>query len=209
MCGTFSVRRDGRVVREDVESELRVPVKLREDLPGLPVGTLHPGSIGWIVGGEECFEMEQASWGLVPAWARDLSIARHTFNARAETIREKPAFREAFRGGRCVVPSLGWWEWDARKRKVFVQAEEGKPFLFAGLRSRGTFTIVTRPASPGLAALHHREPLVVSSASARLWLDSGTREDALMEVVHREEPLAWVLRREPPPPTAQFSLELD
>ena len=59
----------------------------------------------------------QARWGLVPHWAKDTTIARQCFNARSETVHEKPAFRDAFRGGRVLVPASGWFEWTGPKGK--------------------------------------------------------------------------------------------
>jgi len=77
-------------------------------------------------------------WGLVPAWAKDLSVGNRMINARAETVASKPAFRRAFATRRCIVPVDGFYEWKSipgqkRKQPYFIHRPDGEPYAFAGL----------------------------------------------------------------------------
>lgn len=122
-------------------------------------------------------------WGLVPAWARDASGASRMINARGETVADKPAYREAFRKRRCLIPADGFYEWpeagEDRRPVLFRRADRG-PFAFAGLwecwrqpdgAALETFTIVNTEASGAMRAFHHRVPIVLDESQQRLWLD--------------------------------------
>jgi len=81
-------------------------------------------------------ELIEARWGLVPAWAKDVKIAYSTINARAETVAIKPAFRNAYRARRCLVPASGYYEWQARhdgKQLYYFTSRDGSLLAFAGL----------------------------------------------------------------------------
>jgi putative SOS response-associated peptidase YedK len=141
-----------------------------------------------------------ARWGLVPHWAKDTTIARQCFNARSETVHEKPAFRDAFRGGRVLVPASGWFEWTGPKGKKLRHAVEPRDgtLVFAGLRASwkrpdgdwlDTYTIVTAPALPGIAHLHDRMPVPVPEAEWSLWLE-GAPEDARALLLPDEDEFA-------------------
>ncbi len=122
-------------------------------------------------------------WGLVPAWARDAGGASRMINARGETVADKPAYREAFRRRRCLVPADGFYEWPETgedRRPVLFRRADLAPFAFAGLWERWrqpdgtaleTFTIVNTEATGAMRAFHHRVPIVLDSAQQRLWLD--------------------------------------
>ena len=123
-------------------------------------------------------------WGLIPHWARDAKIAYRTINARAETVADKPAFRSAFRHRRCLVPSDGYYEWQAltgRKQAWLIRARDERPFFMAGLwdRWRGedgsldTYTIVTTPANALCAQIHHRMPVILDAPEHAAWLNPG------------------------------------
>ena len=137
-------------------------------------------------GGERTFA--KLRWGLVPAWARDLKIGARMINARSETVHEKPAFRTAFRRRRCAIPVNGWFEWrreNVQKQPYWIRPADADVFSLAGLWERWekgeepveTFTVLTIAASPALADIHHRQPVIVEDAVLDEWLDPGTSSD--------------------------------
>jgi putative SOS response-associated peptidase YedK len=133
-------------------------------------------------------ELVRLRWGLIPYWAKDPTIGVKTINARAETIDEKPAFKEAFRRRRCLVPMAGFYEWQktpAGKIPHFICPLNGELFNVAGLYERWrpkdgepveTFTIVTTEANEAVAKLHDRMPVILDERDAAAWLDP-TNED--------------------------------
>ena len=127
-------------------------------------------------------------WGLVPRWAKDPSIGARLNNARAETVAEKPAFRDAYRRRRCLVPASGFYEWKAeagRKQPYYVYPASGELFAFAGLWERWsgpqgpleTCVIVTTDANDKMRTIHDRMPVMVSPGDYALWLDSRLGSD--------------------------------
>ena len=133
-------------------------------------------------------------WGLVPFWAKDVKIGARLINARAETVHEKPAFRSAFRARRCLIPSNGWFEWKRTgggKQPYFLALESSAPVSFAALWEQWgrdgqhieSFTIITTEASPGLTDIHDRQPAVVDPDDFTDWLDPGTPQETLQEII--------------------------
>lgn len=127
-------------------------------------------------------ELVTARWGLVPFWAKDLAIGARAFNARAETLAEKPMFREAFRRRRCLVPADGFYEWrktGGAKQPFLIRVKGGGAFAFAGLWERWgkdaetvtSFTIVTTEANAFMAELHDRMPVILDPGDWGRWLD--------------------------------------
>ncbi len=128
----------------------------------------------------------QMRWGLVPSWANEIKTTFSTFNARAETVTTKPAYRSAWKKGqRCLIPAAGYFEWKkvgTNKIPYFIHSVDGEPLVFAGLwdrwlnQSRELYscTVVTCPATDALKVLHHRQPLCLSPESGALWLNGDT-----------------------------------
>ena len=123
-------------------------------------------------------------WGLIPHWATDAKVGSRMFNARAETLATSPAFRDAFRRKRCLVPVDSFYEWkrDGTLRQPYrVVRRNGRPLALAGLWSgwhdpatetvRRTFTIVTTTPTDALADLHDRMPVIVPDDAWDRWLD--------------------------------------
>jgi putative SOS response-associated peptidase YedK len=134
-------------------------------------------------------ELIIAGWGLIPFWLKSLDEkAVSTINARAETIREKPTFRQSFDKRRCLVPATGWYEWQeagTKKRPIFMRAK-AQPFAFAGIWDRWagdggpgviSFAIVTTDAAPSVAAFHNRMPVVLDPEQFDTWM-LGTPDEA-------------------------------
>src|SRR5687767_14825889 len=129
-------------------------------------------------------------WGLVPHWAKDPSGGARMNNARAETVAEKPSFRDAYRQRRCLIPANGFYEWklqDGVKQPYYVYPSGGALFAFAGLweqwqdphLSLETCAIITTDANEKMAAVHERMPVIVSPAEYSAWLSGTYRNVAL------------------------------
>src|SRR5688572_4490399 len=140
-------------------------------------------------------------WGLIPHWAKDPSIGRQLFNARVETLAEKPSFRKPLKSSRCVVPAQAYYEWrsvpdaDPKSRKVRLRVaqESGRPFLFAGLHDAWTapdgkvirsFTIVTTQAFPAIRPIHDRMPLLIEPEDEAAWLDPTSSDKVVSRLLN-------------------------
>lgn len=124
-------------------------------------------------------------WGLIPSWAKDPKIAYQLYNARAETIAEKPSFRNAFKKRRCLIPADGFYEWrmesDGKtKTPMRVRLKSKEPFTFAGLwetwkdpqeKESRTFTIITTEPNEVLQPIHNRMPVIMKPEDEEAWLD--------------------------------------
>jgi|SRR5579883_1868812 len=145
-------------------------------------------------------EIVQLRWGLVPAWAKDLSMGATLINARAEGIESKPAFRAAFRARRCLVPADSFFEWrksGASRTPYRIGLAGGTPeamapFAFAGLWERWTpaggeavesCTIVTTEANERLRDIHGRMPVILDPADFAAWLDPATPPAAALALL--------------------------
>lgn len=146
--------------------------------------------------GEEGRELVQFRWGLVPFWAKDLSIGAKMINARSETVAEKPAFRAAFKQRRCLLPADGFYEWQrvesGPKQPHFIGVKQEGPFAFAGLWERWTdpegariesCTIITTTANPALEPIHHRMPVILAPRDYEAWLAPEAAADALLPLL--------------------------
>ena len=122
-------------------------------------------------------------WGLIPAWAKDPRKISLMFNARSETVQYRPAFKNAIKRRRCLIPADGYYEWQdagGRRRPHFIYRRDGGPIGLAALaetwmgpngEEMDSVAIVTAPASADLAVLHHRVPVTISPGDFERWLD--------------------------------------
>ncbi len=119
-------------------------------------------------------------WGLVPRWAKDPSIGAKLANARAETVAQKPSFRDAYRKRRCLVPASGFYEWkleSGRKQPYYVRPAQGALFAFAGLWERWndleTCALITTDANQTMRAVHDRMPVIIATPEYEAWLSGA------------------------------------
>ncbi|PXA90886.1 DUF159 family protein [Nostoc sp. 3335mG] len=126
-----------------------------------------------------------ARWGLVPRWVKDPREFPLLVNARAESMRDKPAFRDALKHGRCIVPASGYYEWhtgpDKKKRPYYITRADGRPMALAGLYATwsgpegeevDSVATITVAANPQLAVIHDRMPaILLTDAAVDAWLD--------------------------------------
>lgn len=152
-----------------------------------------------------------ARWGLVPSWAKDPSGGARMINARAESLADRPAYREALTARRCLVPADGYYEWSAvtarRKQPYYLRAADGGVLAFAGLyefwrdRSRPvddpgrwlvTCAIVTTAATGEMADIHDRRPAILPRGAWDAWLSPGTSAGEALDLLRGPSPqLAW------------------
>jgi putative SOS response-associated peptidase YedK len=145
-------------------------------------------------------------WGLIPSWVKDPRKFTLIINARSEGVEEKPAFKNAIRRRRCLIPADGYYEWhvsEGRKRPYFIYRADRQPIGFAGLAETwagpngeevDTVAIVTAAASPDLAVLHHRVPVTIAEDAFDRWLDcsSDSAEGVMALLTGPEEgAFAW------------------
>jgi putative SOS response-associated peptidase YedK len=148
-----------------------------------------------------------ARWGLIPSWAKDDKIAQHTFNARSETIAEKPSFRAAFKRRRCIVPMSAFFEWQSipgqkKKQKLRFASPDGNPLAIAGLwehwkrpetgESVETYTVITTTANNFMAPIHDRMPVILGRSDWEAWLDPDMANPLLLESMLRPCPDGWL-----------------
>jgi putative SOS response-associated peptidase YedK len=176
MCGRFALIVDASVLADvfDVDPphdfEPRFNIAPTQNIPIVRTGK------------EQTRECEMVRWGLIPPWAKDMTIGAKMINARAETVAEKPSFRAAVKRRRCLVPANGFYEWVTTKngkRPYFIHFEDGRTFAFAGLWERWTArggaslescTIITTTANELISDLHHRMPVILPPEHHGEWL---------------------------------------
>lgn len=170
--------------RYNIAPSERVPV-VAEDRHGRRVGLL--------------------TWGLVPGWVDEPGAG--IVNARAESVAEKPSFREAFERRRCLVPADGFYEWRRdgnAKIPHWIHPSDGGLLSFAGIwerwsrpgaEPRHTFAILTTDASEDVAPIHDRMPVVIAAGDRDRWLDRGSAKEELLALL-RPARKGSLLRRE-------------
>jgi putative SOS response-associated peptidase YedK len=128
-------------------------------------------------------------WGLIPSWAKDPQMGNRMINARSETLAEKPAFRNAFRRRRCLIPADGFYEWQPipgkkSKQPMYIHLKDHKAFAFAGLWEIWmapdgseilSATIITTSANEFMKPIHDRMPLILQPKDYEEWLDPKER----------------------------------
>src|SRR5882672_11559582 len=132
-------------------------------------------------------------WGLIPYWAKDKSVALKTINAMSETAAEKPAFRDAMKRRRCLIPADGFYEWQKlgpkEKQPYNFGMIDDSVFAFAGLWERWrdpvgevieTYSVLTTQPNALVADVHDRMPAILKPEDYDLWLDPGVRDAAVV-----------------------------
>ena len=139
-------------------------------------------------------------WGLIPAWAKDPSIGSKMFNARAETITEKPSFKDAFKRRRCIIVADGFYEWQKLgkiKKPFLFSLKSGKPFGFAGLyetwispdhQQIKTCTIITTEPNELIKPIHDRMPAILSKDKEEFWIDPENQNQRELLSVLKPDP---------------------
>lgn len=188
MCGRFTLRDPGKAYAAFLRRQA-------SGLPG-PRFNIAPGQVIPVIkpGANDQREVEELFWGLIPSWSKPGQKPAPLVNARAETASDKPAFREAFRHRRCIVPADGFYEWGTignRKVPHFFRLHGDRPFALAALweewrpipgETLKTFCLLTTTANALVAPIHDRMPVIFDARGAADWLESSP--DASTEELH-------------------------
>jgi putative SOS response-associated peptidase YedK len=188
MCGRYSLSTPGEDLAavfglsEALEVEARFTIA-----PSQPAPIVREGRRGR--------RASLCRWGLIPYWADDASVGNRMINARSETASEKPAYREAWRRRRCLVPADGFYEWkrEGRHRQPwYFSHPTGEPLAFAGLWDRWaggeapveSYTVLTTAANPEVAAVHDRMPVILPASAWARWLSTAEEgSESLLELL--------------------------
>ena len=199
MCGRYAA-----VLPADAMAELYGLLNAIDMPPRYNIQPTQPIPVIWQEQGRRTVQLVR--WGFVPGWVKDPREFSLLINARAETMAEKPSFRDAVKHGRCVVPALGYYEWmtgaDGKKRPYFITRADGGMMSMAGLYSHwmgeqgeevDTACIVTVQPNLELSSVHDRMPAVLMDEDAiNRWLDTANvlgREAASLCVA---PPVGWL-----------------
>ena len=191
MCGRYV----NKANRKEIEEEFHLTLDTEQDLQARY--NIAPTQIIPVVlqsKGQRV--IDRLRWGLIPAWAKDESIGARLINARAETLAEKPSFKNAFRSRRCLVPASGFYEWQkssSPKQPFYFYLKDKPVFGFAGLyeewihRETGelieTCTIITTKANKLLEPVHERMPVILPREMYDEWLDEGERDTGKLQAL--------------------------
>ena len=186
MCSRYFLDADGNVIAYTFTVPLHDRVRKRFNIaPTQEAPVIRAAREG---GGRE---VAMLRWGLVPFWAADLNVGTRMINARSDGVESKPAFREAMKQRRCIVPATGFFEWQGepgRKQPCAITLPGHELFAFAGLWERWksrdggdpveTFTIVTTDANEQVARIHDRMPVILPRDAIDTWLSGPASEAA-------------------------------
>jgi putative SOS response-associated peptidase YedK len=184
MCGRYRLSRRKQMIEEYFDS-----VSGEDDwTPRYNIAPTQPVPVIRQNPKEPVRELSLVRWGLIPSWARDSSAAAQMINARAETATTKPAFRNALKSRRCLIPADGFYEWQKTgktKQPFCFEVNEGELFAFAGIWDRWkdssgkwieTCSILTTTPNAMTSAVHDRMPVILDPDNYDLWLDPGMRD---------------------------------
>jgi putative SOS response-associated peptidase YedK len=177
MCGRFSATFSFR--------DIKVRWNLYGDMEFAPRYNIAPSQqVPVIVKTEHGNDAKLMKWGLVPSWAPNPSGGNRMINARAETLREKPSFRQLVSERRCIIPADGFFEWRREgngKFPVWIHRKNREPFAFAGLwdewldiktgNALNTFTIITTEPNALVRPIHNRMPVIYDFAMSHQWVE--------------------------------------
>ena len=201
MCGRFSQQRPASELAEIFAAE-----PLADEL-GARYNVAPTDDAFVVVQREDRRAIAAYRWGLVPHWADDLKAGSRMFNARAETLTASPAFRDAFRRRRCIVPVDSFYEWKREgtiRQPYNIRRDDERPLALAGLWAgwrdpasypeapliRRTFTIITSGPNEAIADLHDRMPVVLPDDAWERWLTPTTDPGELRALLMPNEDVA-------------------
>lgn len=180
MCGRYSLYADYRTILERFDIE---EASLEEEQYSPSFNVAPTQQVVAVVSDGKKNRLGLLKWGLIPPWAKDQKIGSKMINARAETVAEKPSFRNAFKKKRCLVVADSFYEWkrmDNQKTPMRIRLKSGEPFAFAALweswkspdgKTVNSCTILTTGPNNLMEDIHNRMPVILTKEEEKIWLD--------------------------------------
>ena len=183
MCGRFSLTVNEAELNDFFETS-------GGEAPYVARYNCAPTQMLAVITNEKPRQLSYFKWGLIPGWAKDPSIGNKMINARAETITEKPSYKNTLRTKRCLVPADAFYEWRQNGDKIpyRIFLKNSRLFAFAGLWDRwkapdgneiSSFTIITTGANEFMQPIHNRMPVILRREHEKLWLGSNNADELL------------------------------
>ena len=191
MCGRFALYGSAENIAEKFAIE-------QTFFPIIPRYNIAPSQVIAAVTQSQERELRPLKWGLVPSWVKNPAFGNRMINARAESLKDKPSFKRAFRARRCIIPASGYYEWkktfSGTKTPYYIQLQNKELFAMAGLQEEWTgatkevlhtCAIVTTEANDSAATVHNRMPAILSADEVEQWLNpDSSNVDSLLELLH-------------------------
>lgn len=193
MCGRFIQAASGAALTQQLG--LMLPTDYSPRYNVVPSQAV----LGIRATGEGVCEAVWLRWGLIPSWSAEPRVKYSTINARAETVAEKPTYRQAFRQRRCLIPADGFYEWRKvgdRKQPYWIGMADQSPFVFAGLwehwerdgETVESCTILVTQANERIREIHDRMPVILDPADYDQWLNPAVRDPTEVLALLRSYP---------------------
>lgn len=187
MCGRYGLfTKDGIVERYNISNhEIEIPLNYNNA----------PGMTSFVVTRNSPNKGELMGWGLVPPWLKDIRQRFSMINAKAETVAEKPAYRNNFKNKRCLVPFNCFYEWkgEGKTKTPFLFHDKKEKYLsFAGLyeiahdaegKEIRSFTIITTAANKLMHGVHERMPVILTREEEEVWLEKDSTPEQLTKLL--------------------------
>jgi putative SOS response-associated peptidase YedK len=185
MCGRFSRKATLQAIIDEFEIE---------EVNGTiePSYNVAPGQDVAVILKDESRKLGLLKWGLIPSWSKDPAIGNRMINARAESLADKPSFKQPLRRKRCLIIADGFFEWKKEgKQKIpmYIFLKNQKPFAFAGLwdtwtspdgNKISTCTVITTEPNELLKKIHNRMPVILTKKHFDLWLDRNVQDEQMV-----------------------------
>ena len=183
MCGRFTRKENFQQLAETLGLTHLPPLEPRYNIaPSQPIACLRINPLSHET---ECVQLK---WGLVPSWAKDPKMGHGLINARAETVADKPAFRNAFTHRRCVILADGFYEWKQEgksKQPYYIHLKDHHPFVFAGIWEHwapggsspiDSCAILTIDSNALMEDIHNRMPVILNPDHLAFWLNPTVQD---------------------------------
>jgi putative SOS response-associated peptidase YedK len=180
MCGKFVFISDLKQIADEFNLSEITPVPL-------PHGDVHPGQkCSCVISEGHTIRLIPMLWGFTPHWPIKTTTSKLLINARAETLSEKPTFKESFQRRRCLIPADGFYEWSKDKKQFYFYPQSRRPFGLAAIyeysaaKKEASFVIITTAPNKLIEPIHNRMPVIIPGEKQSLWLNNAKFEKSAL-----------------------------